>query len=52
MTDSRNKYYAPTLRSVVLGVGVLCASLEPYTSPKGIIIADYNDVLEADDNDW
>lgn len=52
MTIDKNKYLAPTLRSVVLGAGLLCASLEPYTSPKGIIIADYDTAVGADDNDW
>lgn len=53
MTIDKNKYLAPTLRSVVLGAGaLLCVSGEQYNLPKGVIIADYNEAVDADGNDW
>lgn len=52
MTIDKNKYLAPTLRSVVLGAGALLCVSEKYNLPQGIGIATYDTITGSEDNDW
>lgn len=53
MTKIKSKYIAPGLKHKDLGpCTALCASGEKYHLPQGIVIADYKDIEESDDNDW